>query len=164
MLKIASDIGSGIQLIAIDRSHRIGKPNRNRTKPRDIIVKLSIYRAHADFYKKRTSLKDRGYPLVFVNEDLSRRRGGLLYQARVLMKSGDLKGAWSSDGTMLIKTNDGTVRRVLSQSDLVPFGYSGLVCDSSFVRDQAVNGPGGPGSLHTTGEPSPARSGPGVSA
>lgn len=164
VLKMASDIGSGIQLIDIDRSHRIGNPNRNRTKPRDIIVKLSTYRARADFYKKRTSLKDKGYLRVFVNEDLTRRRSGLLYQARALMKSGNLKGAWSSDGTILIKTNDESVRRVTSLSDLVPFGYSGLVRDSGFVRDQAVNRPGGPGSLHTTGEPGLVGSGPGDSA
>ena len=38
VLKMASDNGSGIQPIDIDRSHRIGNPNRNRTKPRDITV------------------------------------------------------------------------------------------------------------------------------
>ena len=167
VLKMASDIDSGIrELIDIDRSHRIGNPNRKRSKPRDIIVKVSTYRARADFYKKRTSLKGRGFLCVFVNDDLTRRRSGLLYQARVRMKSGNLKGAWYTDGTILIKTNDESVQRVTSLSDLVPFGYSGLVSDSDsgFVRDQAVNRPGGPGSLHTTDEHGPVGSGPGVSA
>ena len=82
----------------------------------------------------------------------------------MLMKSGNLKGAWSSDGTILIKTNDESVQRVTSLSDLVPFGYSGLVSDYGFIHVQAVNRPGGPGSLHTTGEPGPGGSEPGVSA
>ena len=82
----------------------------------------------------------------------------------MLMKSGNLKGVWSSDGTILIKTNDESVRRVTSLSDLVPFGYSGLVSDSGFLHVKAVNRPGGPGSLHTTGEPGPVGSWPGVSA
>ncbi|MEW8545707.1 MAG: hypothetical protein AB2693_19470 [Candidatus Thiodiazotropha sp.] len=129
VLKVASDIGSSVQLPDIDRSHRIGNPNRNRIKPRDIIVKFATYRARADFYKKRTSLKDSGYLRVFVNEDLTRRRSGQLYQARVLMKSGRLKGAWSSDGTILIKTNDDSVHRVTTLTDLIPFGYVAAVRD-----------------------------------
>lgn len=134
VLKMSSDIGSGIQLPDIDRCHRIGNPNRNRTKPRDIIVKFSTYRARSDFYKKRTSLKDRGYLRVFVNEDLTRRRSGHLYQARALVKSGHLKGAWSSDGTILIKSNDDSVRRVTSLTDLIPFGYVAAVPGQQVVR------------------------------
>ena len=141
VLKISSDIGSGIQLPDIDRCHRNGNPNRNRTKPRDIIVKFSTYRARSDFYKKRTSLKDRGYLRVFVNEDLTRRRSGQLYQARALVKSGRLKGAWSSDGTILIKSNDDSVRRDTSLTDLIPFGY--VVA----VPGQPVDRPDGSGSL-----------------
>ena len=45
VLKIASDIGSDLQLHEIDRSHRVGKPGEHRTRPRDIIVKFTSYRA-----------------------------------------------------------------------------------------------------------------------
>ena len=66
---------------------------------------------------------------------------GLLYQVRALVKSGHLKGAWSSDGTILIKSNDDSVRRVTSLTDLIPFGY---VVD---VPVQPADRPDGSGSL-----------------
>ena len=56
------------------------------------------------------------------------------------MKSGRLKGAWSSDGTILIKSNDESVRRVISWTDLIPFGYVVV------VPGQPVGRPDGSGS------------------
>lgn len=35
-----------------------------------------------------------------------------------------ISGAWSSDGTILIKDKSNDVHRVNSLNDLVPFGYS----------------------------------------
>lgn len=58
--KIASDIGSDIQLEKIDRSHRIGNSNRRGDKPREIIVKFTAYRYRSKFYKHRTRLKEQG--------------------------------------------------------------------------------------------------------
>lgn len=149
-LKVANDIGSNIQLNDIDRSHRIGNPNnKKRVKPRDIIVKFSTYRARLNFYKQRTALKECGYLGVFVNEDLTKKRSSLLYQARTLVKSERLKGAWSSDGTVLIKDTEDNVHRVTSLTDLVPFGYVPAV---SGQPGKPVR-PGGPDSV---GQPDPA--------
>lgn len=124
VLQIATDIGSTIQLSDIDRSHRVGNVNRARTRPRDIIIKLATYRARLDLYKRRTSLKQSGHAGVFINEDLTRKRSNMLFHARRLLKAQRLKGAWSSDGTVLVKDNDNKVHRVASLSDLVPFGYA----------------------------------------
>lgn len=121
VLKLAQDIGSPVELQEIDRSHRVGNPKR---KPnRDIIVKFATYRSRALFYKGRTKLKENGHKGVFVNEDLTRQRSSYLYEARKLVKSGILKGAWSSDGTILIKDNADNVQRVNTLNDLVPFGF-----------------------------------------
>ena len=98
--------------------------NRNaRSKPRDIIVKFSTYRNRLTFYKQRTLLKERGHTGVFVNEDLTKFRSGLLYDARRLTKVSSVKGAWSSDGNVLVKDNDEKVHRVNVISDLFQFGF-----------------------------------------
>ena len=121
VMKIASDIGSDIQLENIDRSHRIGNPNRRGDKPREIIVKFTAYRYRSKFYKQRTRLKEQGYTGVFINEDLTKRRSSLLFEARTLFKSKLIKGSWSSDGIVLIKDNQDRVHRVSCTSDLDPF-------------------------------------------
>ena len=116
VLEKADAVGAGITLDDIDRSHRVGKPKAGR--PRDIIIKFATYRARQKFYTKRTSLKDRGHAGVFLNEDLTKTRINLLYKARMKVKSLCLKGAWSADGTLLIKDNDDEVLRITSESDL----------------------------------------------
>lgn len=125
VFEIANAIGVDLDVRDVDRSHRLGKPGtaaEPQTKSRDIIVKFSTYRLRNKFYKARTLTKDKGYKGVFVNEDLTRSRSKLLYEApgrRV--KSGQLKSAWSSDGTVLIKTNiddEDVVSKVNSLSDL----------------------------------------------
>lgn len=121
VLKIASDIGSDLQLPNIDRSHRIGNPNKTKGRPRDIIVKFATYRSRSNFYRHRKLLKENGHVGVFVNEDLTKRRSGILYEARTLFKSKQIEGAWSSDGTILIKDNTDNVHRIISSSDLDPF-------------------------------------------
>ena len=124
VLSIANDIDSEIQLQDIDRSHRIGNPKKKKkSTPRDIIVKFSTYRARADFYKQRTIMKERGHEGQFINEDLTRKRSEYLYEARKLLKANNLKGAWSSDGTVLVKNNSDDVYRIMSLDDLIPFGY-----------------------------------------
>ena len=45
VMKMASDIGSDLLLSEIDRSHRVGKPDPGRTKPREILIKFTSYRA-----------------------------------------------------------------------------------------------------------------------
>ena len=95
VLKLATDTGSSVTLQDIDRSRRIGNPTSPKRK-----VPRDI-------------------------EDLTKKRNGYLYEARKLFKRGELKGAWSSDGTILIKDNLDEVHRISSLNDLIPFGYTG---------------------------------------
>lgn len=122
---IASAIDADIDLRDIDRSHRLGRPSSDqypRDKPRDIIVKFSTYRARYKLFKARTLTKTKGFKGVFVNEDLTKNRSKLLYEARRRVKSEQLKSAWSTDGTILIRTTnaDGSdvVRKITAISDL----------------------------------------------
>ena len=123
ILKIASDIGSDLQLHEIDRSHRVGKPGEHRTRPRDIIVKFTSYRARQKLYKMRAALKDKGYERTFLNKDLTQYRSKMLHEARKLVKADRAKGAWSSDGNILIKDYDDVVRRLSSTNDLLTIHF-----------------------------------------
>ena len=108
VLDLATAIDADIKVEDIDRSHRLGKPKSQDssdvtpTRPRDIIVKFSTYRAMQKVYKARARTKQRGYKGIFINEDLTKNRSLLLYEARRRFKSKQLQGAWSSDGTILI--------------------------------------------------------------
>lgn len=121
IIKMAADIGSDIQLADVDRSHRVGDPKKARVRPREIIIKFATYRSRQNFYRRRTNLKDKGYQGVFVNEDLTKCRSNLLFEARQLYKSGQLKGAWSADGNILVKDNSDKIQRVSDVSDLDKF-------------------------------------------
>ena len=66
----------------------------------------------------RTALKDNGYSGVFLNEDLTRHRSKVLFEARKVVKADCAKGAWSSDGNILIKDFTDKVHRLSSVNDL----------------------------------------------
>ena len=121
ILKIASAVGSDIVLADIDRSHRVGNPKGARRRPRDTIVKFATYRSRLNLYRKRTSLKDTGYRGVFVNEDLTKVRSYLLYEARKLFKSKSVLSVWSSDGNIYVRDKHEVVHRIAVLSDLDRF-------------------------------------------
>ena len=93
------------------------------TRNRDIIVKFATYRSRQNLYKLRTKLKDTGHEGEFVNEDLTRFKSGVLFEARKLAKLKFVQGAWTSDGNILVKDNSDDVHRISSLSDLFRFGY-----------------------------------------
>ncbi|MCG8048797.1 MAG: hypothetical protein N0E48_24860 [Candidatus Thiodiazotropha endolucinida] len=119
ILKMAGDINADVSLQEIDRSHRVGRPREN--KPRDIIVKLSTFRVRQRLFKSRTSLKTNGYAGVFMNEDLTKFRSGLMFTGRKLVKEKRILGAWSSNGTILFKDNEDNIHRIQKPEDLAPF-------------------------------------------
>ena len=123
VLKMASDIGCDLQLHEIDRSHRVGKPGENRTRPREIIVKFTSYRARQKLYKMRVALKDHGYQGTFLNEDLTQYRSKLLYEARKVVKAERAKVAWSSDGNILIKDFGDIIHRLNTANDLLTINF-----------------------------------------
>lgn len=58
---------------------------------------------------------------MFLNEDLTKMRMDLLYKARIRVRSLCLKGAWSSDGMILVKDNSDNIHRITSEADLIGF-------------------------------------------
>lgn len=124
IIGLCKDMGTSVSLPEIDRTHRVGKPDPSGKKPRAIIVKFATYRARQTVYKKRTTLRQCGHGGVFLNEDLTRARADLLYQARQLVRSNRIESAWSSDGTILVKAA-GSIRRIQTPADLSVFKVHG---------------------------------------
>ncbi len=113
--------GTDVSISDIDRVHRIGRPPTASSRPRPVIVKFATYRARRKFHRlPRHILRQEG---IFVNEDLTKVRSQLFYQARQLCngKFAKLRGAWTSDGVILVKDNHETIHRIVSQSDLNTF-------------------------------------------
>ena len=124
VLHLARAMDVELNIEEIDRSHRVGKPKN--TKTRDIIVKLATFRVRQRLLKDRKNLKttkygDGRYKGVYVNEDLTRFRSGILFDARKLAKERRIYSAWSSNGTILLKDNTDTVHKISKDADLVPF-------------------------------------------
>ncbi|XP_052787308.1 uncharacterized protein LOC128222373 [Mya arenaria] len=118
VLGISNAVSSGLLIEEIDRSHRVG-PVRNDKKPRDIIVKFVSYRSRQKLYQRRSALKKSSeLSYVYVNEDLTRKRSSLLYEARRHAKTGSLSGAWSSDGNVLIKDKAGKIHAINCPDEL----------------------------------------------
>lgn len=120
VLDLAKAINANISLDDIDRSHRVGKLDAG--KKRDIIVKFATYRSRYKLMSQRKLIKVtevEAFKRVFLNDDLTRSRSKLLFEARCVFKSGKIQGAWSSDGSILIKDHRNQIRRVTCTDDLL---------------------------------------------
>ena len=85
-MQLSAAIDADVDLPQIDCSHRLGDPTKAPTRPRDIIVKFATYHSRQALFKQCTLLKERDHQGVFVDEDLTKFRSSLLYNARSLVK------------------------------------------------------------------------------
>ena len=95
VLGLAADLNIELNQTEIDRSRRVGKPVPSgpaargpaKRRCRDIIVKFVNYIARDRLFKVRRELGGLGgSKLVYINEDLTRNRSKLLYEARTLVR------------------------------------------------------------------------------
>ena len=93
--KVCSVISNCLKLdtrdMAIERAHRVGKPDTNSTKPRPIVVKFLNHKDRANILENAKKLKNTG---IFINEDFSaqvrEKRKALLPQMRAAREKGDI--------------------------------------------------------------------------
>ena len=104
----------------IDRIHRVGAPAGNGSK-RAILIKFATYRSRKRVYdqKKNFFTNDDSVPHLYLNEDVTRNRSWLLWQARKMKRNKLIKDAWTADGKILVKNNDGLVSR-FKKGDIIP--------------------------------------------
>ena len=124
--KIARDqLGLEIFTQDIDRSHRLGNPNKTpaekngkpgQKRPRPIVVKFVSYRTRYAVISRRRRLKG---TRVVIQEQLTKYNLHLLNSAK---KTTNVQTAWSSDGRIIARitaTNGKTINRIIrSENDL----------------------------------------------
>ena len=84
----------------IDRSHRIGRYDKTKKKPRPIIVKFVRYNVRGRVFREKRKLKGTGKTIT---ESLTTKRIGQLNDAR---EKFGFHNVWSYDGKILYKINN----------------------------------------------------------
>lgn len=100
-----------ISNVDIKKCYRISQKMPS-TKPPAVLVRFSTDIARLKVLKNRKLLKNTG---VLIKEDLTKSRLTLFNKAISLFSN---KNAWVSNGNILIKTSDGTIHRVTTDSEL----------------------------------------------
>lgn len=115
-----------LELQEVDRLHRVGKPDSQ--KPRGIIVKFATYRSRARVFNAKAALSGKLFgpaqKKVFINDDLTRQRSKLLYEARQLKKKRLIQDAWTREGTVLIMDKFKKTTPLKSIKDLEKYSRS----------------------------------------
>ena len=102
--RLGEAIGADIFYDDIDRSHRIGRQDKD--KPRPIICKFLSYQSKLALMQRKKKLKTLDVKKVFktdsiyINEDLTKERARLAKTARDLKKSGKILDTWTRDGVI----------------------------------------------------------------
>ncbi|XP_071955852.1 uncharacterized protein [Antedon mediterranea] len=118
---ITSRICEDMELIEIDRTHRLGRKrvlHNNKTRssskprPRPIIVKFSTYRARAEVFRNKKLLKNSSYSIT---ENLTPSRMTLLREAGA---HAAVEAAWSLDGRINCLLHNKKKIVIRSTSDL----------------------------------------------
>ena len=121
VLELAADLNVNLFSHDIDRSHCVGKPLPGKT--RDVIVKFTRYNARRMLYEVRKDLRYvENRDKIFINEDLTKLRSQLLYDARVLARTDYLKAAYSSDGKLFVCDKEDNRHIINTDDDLKEFG------------------------------------------
>ena len=112
VIRIANELQThiGPSDTCIDRSHRVGKPKASGPKAwhRDIIVKFATYNARQRVYFKRMDLRDsedEDMKGIFINENLTKLRSKLSFDARSLARANILKSVYLTDGKIFVRDN-----------------------------------------------------------
>lgn len=111
VMEVGKRIGVDVNVMDIDRSHRIGRRDVGNDRPRPIIVKFVSYRKRSEVFKNKRLLKKTG---VTIREDLTRIRHNILKEA--ITKFG-VNSVWTQDGVIIVNRGD-SKRRVTCWSDL----------------------------------------------
>ena len=120
----AMSVEPPLQREDIARSHRSGDKAKAKSGRRAILVRFATYRVRDRVIRARRNLKrvnERQEEKLFVNEDLTKYRNNLLYQARNLKKDKRIKDVWTWDGIIRVQDFHNRVHAVTRQSGLKTF-------------------------------------------
>lgn len=123
VLDLARRVSADIRPEDLDRSHRVGRPrevsqNANTLpRPREIIVKLTNYRARMQLLKGRAFLRSTK-ARIFINEDLTSARKEIAYECRGLKRDNKIRKVWTYNGNIFIRDNNDVKKQISSVSEL----------------------------------------------
>ena len=123
VLNLARRVSADIRPEDLDRSHRVGRPrevsqNTNTVpRPREIIVKLTNYRARMQLLKGRAFLRSTKAK-IFINEDLTSARKEIAYECRGLKRDNKIRKVWTYNGNIFIIDNHDVKKQISSMSEL----------------------------------------------
>ena len=123
MLNLARRVSADIRPEDLDRSHRVGRPrevsqNTNTVpRPREIIVKLTNYRARMQLLKGRAFLRSTKAK-IFINDDLTSARKEIAYECRGLKRDNKIRKVWTYNGNIFIIDNHDVKKQISSMSEL----------------------------------------------
>ena len=89
-------------------------------------MKFATYNARNRLFKERKFLREtdnEDLKSIFLNEDLTKRRSEILFEARKLRRSNKLIAAYSSDGKIIVRDKKDKKHQIYDLDDLVEFGY-----------------------------------------
>lgn len=88
ILETIHQAGITLDMEDVSTSHRVGKPNRHNTRPREIIVRLKSADVKFHLVKNSRKLKNNtATASVHVNEDLTKFRDQLMYLGLQLFRN-----------------------------------------------------------------------------
>ena len=100
---INNDLEIYLAEVAIDRTHRIGDPKKNRKKVRRIVAKFVRYYDQEEVFSKNKNLKEKG---ISITESLTSFR--MKKPEEVREKYGS-KHVWTIDGRIMVKNGKQSV-------------------------------------------------------
>ena len=110
----------------IERCHRLGRVDAQKNQPRTSIVRFASERVRDSVYRARGGLKDYNSKRdvgskVFINEDLTKSRSKLAYEARRLKKQNKINDCWTASGRILVKDKQDKIVQICSDNDIKQF-------------------------------------------
>ncbi|KAH3747016.1 hypothetical protein DPMN_181437 [Dreissena polymorpha] len=98
----------------------MGKPTRlgsgsNKPRPRDIYLKFATFRSRMKLLSQKSKLNICGYQGEYINDDQTRARSHLLYEAR---ETKHVNSVLASDIVIIIRGMDMCIHRIVTMCDL----------------------------------------------
>ena len=87
----------------IVRSHRVGRKEDDRRTPRDLIVRFTTHNTKVAVMRAARKLRGSS---TFINEDMTRTRSTIAWEARNLKRDNKLTDTWTRDGIIFIKPDN----------------------------------------------------------
>ena len=93
-------------------SHRVGRRAEDRSTPRDIIVRFTTHNTKASVMRSARKLKGTH---VLINEDLTKTRATLAWEARTLKRERKISDTWTRDRVIFVKKGETGITSVNTQ-------------------------------------------------